>query len=133
MPQDPKGRPLWPDDITGSIAHDAKLACAVLARKSAFGGLGVDIESANSLADEEFALISTPFERLSFRPGSVETKALFSIKEAVFKATNPIDNILLAFHDVAVDRSTRSAKTSYGRTVSWRVILEPRVIAVAWW
>ena len=133
IPQGPTGGPLWPDGLTGSIAHDESFACAVVARKSAFGGLGVDIESANPLSDGEFALISTPCERLSFRLGSVDTKALFTIKEAVFKATNPLDNIFLDFPDIVVECLGQSAKTSYGRTVSWRVIVQPRVIAVAWW
>ena len=36
--------PTWPDAIVGSISHSGENAAAVVARKSEFQGLGVDLE-----------------------------------------------------------------------------------------
>jgi len=104
---------------------------AVVARSSALTGVGVDIEPMEILDDEVMAILATDEEYRGLQYGAGKT--LFSIKEAVFKAVNPYDRVFLDFKDVVVDFSSRVATTSYGRRVSWRVITEHRVMAVAWW
>lgn len=46
------------------------------------------------------------------------SRQLFVIKEAVYKATFPIDGKFLEFHDVDVDLVNASATTRYGISVN---------------
>jgi 4'-phosphopantetheinyl transferase EntD len=79
---------------------------------------------ANLVADER--------ELEDFKDSPAALNALFSIKEAIYKAVNPLDGIFLDFRDVSVDRRRGIAITNYGRRVNWRVALSSRVLAVAW-
>ena len=91
------GAPIWPVRLVGSIAHDTAVAAAVVARSDLFGGIGVDVEVAEPLESDLVALIANPVERRLFHNDPFGKKALFSIKEAVFKAVNPRDRIFLDF------------------------------------
>jgi 4'-phosphopantetheinyl transferase EntD len=128
----PKRYPIWPAGVTGSITHDGEFAAAVIAPSDRFGGVGIDIEPAVPLTPEIRSLVGRPDEWASFSNFDLCDKALFSIKEAVFKAVYPRDGIFLDFHDVTVAFGPRTATISYGGTVHWRIVNSPRVLAIAW-
>ncbi len=133
IPRSPGRFPLWPVGVLGSITHDAQLAAAAVATSEQLRGLGIDIEPAHHLSSEIWAIVATAEEVAQFANIPFGTKALFSIKEAVFKAVYPRDQIFLDFHDVRVNVSARTATTQYGRKVQWRVMTVPHVLAIAWW
>jgi 4'-phosphopantetheinyl transferase EntD len=132
IPRSPRRHPVWPAGITGSITHDSEFAAAIAAPADRFGGVGIDIEPAVPLAPEIRDLVGQPEEWASFSNFALSDKALFSIKEAVFKAVYPRDGIFLDFHDVTVAFGPRTATISYGGTIHWRILNSPRVLAVAW-
>ncbi len=89
--------PVWPAHVSGSITHSTGRAAAIVARKSDWYGLGMDLENlldperAERLAGE----ILTPPELLRMATLAREDRALlvtltFSVKESLFKALYPI-------------------------------------------
>jgi 4'-phosphopantetheinyl transferase EntD len=132
IPWSSSGAPLWPPAVVGSLGHDELVAVAVVGSSATFGGLGVDVEPAGPLDEELIPIVASPDERRAIGDDPARAKLLFCIKEAVFKAVNPRDRRFLEFEDVAVDLEARCARTSYGRVVHWRVVAEPRILAVAW-
>ncbi len=79
--------PIWPEGISGSIAHAAGLALAVVREGPP---IGVDIEDDSAIAPDLWPVLCGPEElaRLGPDPGT-EVKRLFCAKEAVFKAQAP--------------------------------------------
>ena len=133
IPRSPRRYPIWPAGITGSITHDAVFAAAVVAPADRFGGIGVDIEPAEPLAPGIHELVGRAEEWASLSDLAFCDKALFSIKEAVFKAVYPRHGIFLDFHDVTVAFGSRTATVTYGCVVHWRILTVPHVLAIAWW
>lgn len=127
------GSTIWPGNLIGSLAHDEEFAAAVLCPASRLGGIGVDLEPIGHIDDALARLILRPDEVGPANSASLTPKAVFCIKEAVFKAVHPVDGIFLDFQDVHLDFSSRSALTSYGRRVRWEVWTETHLLAVAWW
>jgi len=89
--------PVWPAHITGSITHSTGRASAIVANKSHWRGLGMDLENllnaerAERLAGE----ILNPPELQRMAAGGHDQRALlvtltFSVKESLFKALYPI-------------------------------------------
>ncbi|MCU1728957.1 4'-phosphopantetheinyl transferase superfamily protein [Pseudomonas sp. 7P_10.2_Bac1] len=89
--------PVWPRHITGAITHSKGRAAALVALKSEWQGLGIDLENllsherAQRLAKE----ILTPDELQRLAAGPAADLALvvtltFSIKESLFKALFPL-------------------------------------------
>ena len=87
LPMAPDRAAVWPQGISGSIAHAAGLAIAV-ARHGA--PLGVDIEDDSAIAPDLWPILcgSDEVRRLDGDAGK-EVKCLFCAKEAVFKAQAP--------------------------------------------
>lgn len=79
---------LWPDGISGSIAHAAGFAVAVARRGPP---LGVDIEDDAGIAADLWPILCTADElgRLSRDSMGRDVKRIFCAKEAVFKAQAP--------------------------------------------
>ncbi len=107
----PKGEPLWPEGIVGSITHcDGYRACAV-ARSSQLTTLGVDAEQNLPLPEGVLGDIALPEERELLRelarhaPATHWDRLLFSIKESIYKAWFPLAGRWLGFEDamVAID------------------------------
>ncbi|CAI8849110.1 enterobactin synthetase component D [Pseudomonas sp. IT-P100] len=89
--------PVWPAHISGSITHTTGRAAAIVARKTHWRGLGMDLENlltperAERLAGE----ILTPAEIRRMAAGPRDQLAMlvtltFSVKESLFKALYPI-------------------------------------------
>jgi 4'-phosphopantetheinyl transferase EntD len=112
----PKGEPLWPAGIVGSITHcDGYAACA-LADSADLRSLGVDAEPDLPLPDGILADIALPEERTqlanltSQAPGPHWDRLLFCVKEAVYKAWFPLAERWLGFEDalVTIDPTTHT-------------------------
>ena len=131
IPRSETGAPVWPSGVIGSLAHDEDVAVAAIARAGRFSGLGIDVEPAVPLPPGLSSLIATPAERRCYRPEIIESRILFSIKEAVYKALNPLDGIFLDFQDVEVDLSAHRAVARSGRTIGFAFTMAPRVLAIA--
>jgi 4'-phosphopantetheinyl transferase EntD len=116
IPSGPRGEPLWPVGIVGSITHcDGYRGCAV-ARDTDLITIGVDAERNEPLPDGLIGDIALPEEREMLRalsrdePGISWDRLLFSAKEAVYKAWYPLAERWLGFEDaiLAVDRSSKT-------------------------
>jgi 4'-phosphopantetheinyl transferase EntD len=103
------GAPIWPRGIVGSLSHTDDLAVAAIARQSAFGAIGIDVEPNQPLPTCLLDSIATSREKNLFPRSVLETRLLFSIKEAVYKASYPTLGRFLDFQDVEVASDLRSA------------------------
>jgi 4'-phosphopantetheinyl transferase EntD len=133
IPRSPHRSPMWPSGIVGSISHDAEFVAAAVGHSNAVQGLGIDVEPLQRLPDGVTEMIGSKRELEELSGLEFCDKVLFCIKEAVFKAVYPRDGIFLDFNEVTVSAKPKLAKTTYGRTVNWRVATTPRVLAIAWW
>ena len=109
--------PVWPAHITGSITHSTGRAAAIVARKTHWRGLGMDLENllnaerAERLAGE----ILTPPEMQRMAAGHRDQLALlvtltFSVKESLFKALYPIVRKRFYFEHAEVLEWTESGE-----------------------
>lgn len=88
LPMAPDRAAIWPEGVSGSIAHAAGLAIAV-ARHGL--PLGVDIEDDSAIAPDLWPILCEARElrQLGDRDTGRQVKRLFCAKEAVFKAQDP--------------------------------------------
>jgi 4'-phosphopantetheinyl transferase EntD len=107
LPRGAAGAPVWPSGFVGSITHcgegeDGWCAVAV-ARSADCRSLGLDAELNQPLSPSLVDRILRPAER---RLPEIEAAGLaavfFSVKEALYKALNPLTGVFLDFHDVEV-------------------------------
>ncbi len=127
----PTGAPLWPDGITGSLAHDDDMAVAAVAPVGHISSLGIDVEPAQPLPDDIFTLVATPADRMDAADRHLAGRILFAAKEAVYKAVYPLDREVLGYEDITVDLSAGQATTKTGRKISLAYCLAPRVVVLA--
>jgi 4'-phosphopantetheinyl transferase EntD len=125
------GMPQWPDGIVGSLAHDATVAVAALARRADFLSIGVDIEPAEGLDPDLLTLVATEGERAKIENSPLQGRLLFAIKEAIYKAVYPLDGMFLDHHDVEVNLATQTAAVRQGRTVPFRFSLSSHIVVLA--
>jgi 4'-phosphopantetheinyl transferase EntD len=112
----PRGEPLWPAGVVGSITHCDGYRAAAVARSSEIVTIGIDAEPHAELPDGVCQQIAQPDElaqlcRLrSERPAVHWDRLLFSAKESVYKAWFPLATRWLGFEDVSVslDPNTRT-------------------------
>jgi 4'-phosphopantetheinyl transferase EntD len=127
----PSGAPVWPDGITGSLAHDDEMAVAAIASVSGIGSLGIDVEPAQPLPDDIFALVATHADVTDAVDRRLAGRVLFSAKEAVYKAVYPLDRQILGYEDITVDLNAGHATTTMGRRASLAYCVAPRVVVLA--
>lgn len=125
------GPPRWPDGLIGSLAHDAEFAVAALSTTIRYRGLGIDIEPAIPLPQGLEARVATPEEQQRYAPDLLSSRLLFVVKEAVYKAVNPIDRVPLGFQDIQVDLEAMTCRTTSGWEVGIRYITGPSICALA--
>ncbi|TIN28617.1 MAG: 4'-phosphopantetheinyl transferase superfamily protein [Mesorhizobium sp.] len=127
----PAGAPVWPDGITGSLAHDDDMAVAAVAPVGHISSLGIDVEPAQPLPDDILALVTTPADRTDAADRHLAGRILFAAKEAVYKAVYPLDREVLRYEDIAVDLKAGHATTKTGRKVNLAYCVAPRVVVLA--
>lgn len=127
----PSGAAAWPEGITGSLAHDDDMAVAAVAPVGHIRSLGIDIEPAQPLPDDIFALVATPADRMDAADRHLAGRILFAAKEAVYKAVYPLDREVLGYEDISVDLNAGHATTKTGRKVSLAYCVAPRVVVLA--
>lgn len=103
--------PRWPPGVVGTITHtwaNAGGYCAVVAaRAEHFVALGIDAEGADAVSPSMWPIVLTNGER-GWLEGQDEdsrsffASAVFSAKEAFFKAQFPVTARFLEFRDVEV-------------------------------
>lgn len=104
LPVDPHGAPLWPNGVTGSIAHAGEMAIAVVSAHHDALALGVDLEPDIPLPDDAAEWVITPSERplLAHAAPASANRWLFCAKECVHKALNPLNGAWLEFHEINI-------------------------------
>ena len=98
-----RGRlPVWPPSAVGSIAHTRSLAAAIVGAATGHGGLGIDIEASTAVSPQVAERVLTAAER-EWLPAPEWRTMVFSGKEAIYKAINPLTGEFLGFGDVELD------------------------------
>jgi len=101
-----EGFPVWPEGWVGSLSHSAGWCAAALAPGAVMGGVGVDIENPARMKPEMWAHIMTPAERGELErhctggdawERAIAATAVFSAKEALFKALYPLRRAVPGF------------------------------------
>ncbi|TMJ01499.1 MAG: 4'-phosphopantetheinyl transferase superfamily protein [Alphaproteobacteria bacterium] len=131
LPKAPSGAPVWPAGIVGSLAHDDRIAVAAVGSRRDYNSVGIDIEPAVPLPPDMLALVVKPEELPQIADDPLGGKVLFAIKEAVYKAIDPLDGTFLEFQDIAVDLRAGTATTRAGRAVTLRYSVSSHVLALA--
>lgn len=99
--------PVWPAGLAGSISHCDDLCVAVVTQMHPWRAIGIDIEDDTPLHKETWPILLTRKElselnaSASWKRGRL-IKALFSIKEAVYKAQYPVTGELFDFQALNV-------------------------------
>jgi 4'-phosphopantetheinyl transferase EntD len=114
----PRGEPLWPAGIVGSITHCKGYRACAVAPATDLRALGIDAEPDEPLPDGLLSRVALPEERQLLRdldrraPGPHYDRLLFSIKESVFKAWYPLAEGWLGFEDAVVSIDPRRERFS---------------------
>ena len=127
----PSGAPVWPADVTGSLAHDFRVAIAAVGRRQDVRVLGIDIEPAEPLPSDRLELVTTPNERRRLDLDPFGGRRYFVAKEAVYKAVFQLDQTFLEHHDIEVDFSNCKAVTRTGRSVDLKVCIASHLVVLA--
>jgi 4'-phosphopantetheinyl transferase EntD len=108
VPSGPRGEPVWPQGVVGSITHcRGYVACAV-ASGEILAAVGIDAEPHEPVNGEILPDIVTPAEnrRVTDLSAAWPTvhwdRVWFSAKEAVYKAWFALTRRWLGFHDAEV-------------------------------
>jgi len=131
IPKSATGMPIWPEGIVGSLAHDNEVAVAAMAAKSDFLSVGIDVEPAEPLEAGLLEIVATQGEREGAAEDRLRGRLLFCIKEAVYKAVNPLDGVFLDHHDVEVNLAERRAEVRQGRRVEFGYCVADHIVALA--
>jgi 4'-phosphopantetheinyl transferase EntD len=92
--------PCWPAGVTGSISHASGLAGAMVALRSDYRSVGLDIERCGAVGAELVHLVLTPRERDWVGGDTALATRVFSLKEAFYKMQFPLTGRFLDFTDV---------------------------------
>jgi len=100
----PDRSPEWPAEAVGSISHCPGLCAAAVARAERYVGLGLDVEATDRASPRIARRICREEERARLPAlGPQGLGIVFSIKEAFYKAWNPLTGAELGFQDVTVE------------------------------
>lgn len=107
IPSAPDRSPVWPDGLTGSIAHGGQVCVAVVGRRHQVHAVGIDIEEDRALEPDLWPSLCTAEERalldqLPPHERGRRVTRLFCAKEAFYKWQYPQTGRLLDFLDVQV-------------------------------
>lgn len=97
--------PLWPQGLTGSIAHSEDCCIAAVAETDDLRSLGIDLEPATALDRDLVKTICTKAEQ-DWAAGQVDpgiaAKKVFCAKEAIYKAQYPLTGQVIGFEAVTL-------------------------------
>jgi enterobactin synthetase component D / holo-[acyl-carrier protein] synthase len=100
----PDRAPAWPRGAVGSITHCRDYCAAAAARRSELRALGIDAELNQPLPEGVAELVCTPAEldwsASTEDPGADWRTLIFSAKESVYKAWQPLTGQWLGYRDV---------------------------------
>jgi 4'-phosphopantetheinyl transferase EntD len=130
VPKDASGAPIWPAGIVGSLAHDDTIAVAAVARARDFRAIGIDVEPAEPLPTDMLDLVAAPSELRGLAEQPLHARILFAAKEAVYKASFPLDRVFLEFRDITVDLADRSA-VARERAFALRICVSNHIVVLA--
>lgn len=111
IPSGPRGEPLWPPGVVGSITHCRGYRACAVARSEALTALGIDAEPNDPLPAGVLEDVLHGGERelrgewsphMSHGAAVDLPRLVFSAKEAVYKAWFPLTGRWLGFEDVEV-------------------------------
>ncbi len=107
IPVGPSRQPIWPADLTGSISHTKGLTGALIARKTDFRSVGIDIEGRRKVEPLLWHQLFTTNEwRLldlaDTNDGAELATLFFSLKESFYKMQFPLTGRFLDFRDVEI-------------------------------
>lgn len=101
----PDRAPIWPEGLKGSISHGGGVCAAVVTADPAIRSLGLDIEPDQALPADILDTVLVPGERawLSAQANAGHlARAIFCIKEAVYKAQYPLSRQIFGFDAIEV-------------------------------
>ena len=106
--------PSWPSGIVGSISHSNALAVAAIGSNEDYLGMGIDVIPVLAVSESvgERVLLSTERQWLRHMDSGIWRTALYSAKESIYKAVNPVVGEFLAFDDVELRVSLESLEFS---------------------
>ncbi len=106
---DTERRPIWPSGIIGSITHTHNIAAAIVAPADKYLAIGLDYEQivTHSSLEELSGTILTTKERAFLKTQRKNERhtyfsLVFSLKESLFKALNPITKVFFDFQAAQV-------------------------------
>lgn len=115
----PRGMPLFPEGVVGSLTHTAGFRAALLAPARRWASVGIDAEKAIPLPEGVFNTIARSGEqrriRRTMRANDLQLldTVLFSAKEATYKAWFPLTHRFLDFDQADIDLRADGTFTSY--------------------
>jgi 4'-phosphopantetheinyl transferase EntD len=102
----PKGAPIWPAGVSGSISHAKGCCAAVVAQIQDGESLGLDIEEISRIKESIWEYAFCPEEIVWLRTQSTESpkwaSVIFAAKEAFYKAQYPITHSWFGFKDAVI-------------------------------
>jgi enterobactin synthetase component D len=109
IPRDDRGAPIVPAGFVGSISHKHGRAAA-LAVRDVGARVGIDLERAIAPGQpiERRVLTARELERLGATTDRRAVTLCFAIKEAIYKAVDPIVRRFVGFQDVELDDAQRA-------------------------
>lgn len=115
----PDRAPIWPDEIAGSISHCNTRAVVAVGLRERVGTIGVDIEHRERLEPRLYDTVFLP-EEIAFLERLEEPRrgrlalALFSAKEALYKAQYPRSAKYMGFHELRVELASDDGDEARG-------------------
>lgn len=118
----PDRAPIWPAGIAGSISHCDTRAFVAVGRREAIGTVGVDVEHRAALKRDLWRMTMREEEVawLDARPGGERgwlALAMFSVKEALYKAQYPRSEQYMGFMALRVELEPAGSHTGAVRCV----------------
>ena len=129
----PSGARNWPEGYTGSVSHKGTTVVAAIAPTDLMRSIGIDIERLDSKGFPTIDGLDANEQPCDVSDSEGQL-ILFSVKEAVYKALNPIIGLPLDFTDVALSWCTTGSVCSSGIARACGVTLDVRFsVAVPSW
>lgn len=123
----PRGEPVWPPGVVGSITHCVGYRAAAVSRPAVVRAVGTDAEPHAPVPSELHDLVASVEEQDALaqlsrdHPDIHWHRVLFSAKESIYKAWFPITARWLGFDDVSVRIDARAGR--------FAVSIDPRMMS----